>query len=143
MVAFDVFRQQHQMVPPDMGLAGITVKAGGGRYIHFAADDRLFAPGFESIVHIDCTTEITVVGYGTADHIIFVGHFQKLLYGTGSVKQTVMRVHMQVDKISRHFSIKFPGYIFIYNTLYNLTLNPGKNKFISRNFCKKKAAAKP
>ncbi|MPM58374.1 hypothetical protein SDC9_105205 [bioreactor metagenome] len=103
VIPFDIFRQQHQVVAADMRPRGIAVEARRRRDINLAADDRPAAAGAEGVVHIDRTADIAVVGNGAADHVVRFGHLEQAFDRTRPVKQTVVRVNMQMNEISSHF----------------------------------------
>jgi hypothetical protein len=96
-VAGVIFAQQHQMA-----MFGIefmdAVKARALCHIDFAADNRLNAAGFCSLVKINRAVHYAVVGNGNSGHISLRSSIYQLFNAAGAVKQAVFTVHMEMDK---------------------------------------------
>ena len=106
--------KQNQMIAADMRNRWIVHKFARRSNVDFASDDRFDSGGSHFFVKFNRAAHDTVVGHGACGSFVFQTHFHKVAFqfarflvldpgrprnGGCSVKQTVIRMNMQVDKL--------------------------------------------
>ena len=98
LIAGIIFRQQNHMIIAILAASRLPVKTRSGRHIDLTADDRL-DPIFSGCpVKINHTVHDTMVRNGHAVHTKFFRPVNQLFDLTGTIKQTIFRMNMQMRK---------------------------------------------
>src|SRR5690606_2595409 len=79
--------------------AAVFFQTGGFNEIEFAADERFDAGFLRSVVELDGTVEITVVGEGEGLHAELGGALHEPVDAAGAIEEAVVGVDVEMDEI--------------------------------------------
>ena len=99
-IAGFVFCEKNEvMVADTLHICSFVTVAGGKIYL--AADNRLYSLLPALLIKGDGSVHIAMVGDGKCLHPRLLGSRYQILYPRGTIQQAVLRMNMQMDKISR------------------------------------------
>ncbi len=103
LIAFIIFRQQHQVIISVLATGYFPVKPGIRRHINLAAQDRIDPLLPAGAVKINDTVHHAVVRDSRRIHPQLFHPFYIFFYLIGTVQQAVLRVDMQMGKCHDFF----------------------------------------